>query len=82
MVAKLSGLEESLSRLPDMINGADAVLCPTDHISHNAYYHVKSHCKRIGRPCLFYKGAGVSGFAAAVARVNRGEYSVAGQDEA
>lgn len=76
------GLEESLSRLPDLINGADAVLCPTDHISHNAYYHVKSHCKRIGRPCLFYKGAGVSGFAAAVARVNRGEYSVAGQDEA
>lgn len=76
------GLEESLSRLPDLINGADAVLCPTDNISHNAYYHVKSHCKRIGRPCLFYKGSGVSGFAAAVARVNRGEFSVAGQDEA
>lgn len=76
------GLEESLSRLPDLINGADAVLCPTDHISHNAYHHVKSHCKRIGRPCLFYKGTGVSGFAAAVARVNRGEYSVAGQDDA
>lgn len=75
------GLEESLSRLPELINGADAVLCPTDHVSHNAYYHVKSHCKRIGKPCLFYRGGGVSGFAAAMARVGRGEYSLAGQDE-
>ena len=42
--------EESLSRLPELIRGADAVVCPTDRISHNAYYHVKAHCKR----CLLY----------------------------
>ena len=72
------GQEEALSRLPELIRGADAVLCPTDNISHNAYYHVKAHCKRVGKPCLFYKGGGVSGFALAVARLGRGEYSLAG----
>mgnify|MGYP002138093228 FL=1 len=65
-----------------MINGADAVLCPTDHISHNAYYHVKSHCKRVGKPCLFYKGGGVSGFAFAMARLSRGESSLGAEPPA
>lgn len=76
------GQEESLSRLPELISGADAVVCPTDRISHNAYYHVKAHCKRVGKPCLFYRGGGVSGFAAAMARVSRGEFSVAGAEPA
>lgn len=73
------GSEETLSRLPDLIHGADAVLCPTDRISHSAYYHVKSHCKRVGKPCLFYRGGGVSGFAFAMARLSRGESSLAAE---
>lgn len=72
------GLEESLSRLPEMIHGADVVLCPTDNISHSAYYQVKNQCKRVGKPCLFYKGSGVSSFAVAMSRVSRGEFSLAG----
>ncbi len=70
------GLEESLSRLPELIHGVDAVLCPTDNISHAAYYQVKSHCKRVGKPCLFYKGSGVSSFAAAMDQVARQEFSL------
>ena len=73
------GQEESLSRLPELIRSADAVMCPTDHISHNAYYHVKAHCKRVGKPCLFYRGGGISSFAVAMARLGRGEYSLAGE---
>ena len=71
------GQEESLSRLPDMINGADAVLCPTDCVSHAAYYKLKQHCKRTGKPCLLFKGAGVSGFAVALARLSAGQASIA-----
>lgn len=63
------GLEESLSRLPDMINGADMVVCPTDCVSHPAYYRIKAQCKRQGKPCLLFKGAGVSSFAAALIRL-------------
>ena len=64
------GLEKSLSRLPDMINKADAVMCPTDCVSHSAYYQLKRQCKRSGKPCLLFKGAGVSGFAVALARLS------------
>lgn len=66
------GQEESLSRLPDMINGADAVVCPTDCVSHSAYYQLKRQCKRSGKPCLLFKGAGVSSFAVALTRLSAG----------
>jgi len=72
------GLEEALSRLPDMINGADAVICPTDCVSHAAYYQLKRQCKRSGKPCLLFKGAGVSGFAVALARLSSGRVSLPG----
>ena len=70
------GIEESVSRLPEMINGADAVVCPTDCVSHSAYYQVKRQCKRSGKPCLLLKSAGVSGFAVALARLASGQSSL------
>jgi hypothetical protein len=70
------GVEESVSRLPEMINGADAVVCPTDCVSHSAYYQVKRQCKRSGKPCLLLKSAGVSGFAVALARLAAGQSSL------
>lgn len=72
------GLEEALSRLPDMISGADAVICPTDCVSHAAYYQLKRQCKRSGKPCLLFKGAGVSAFAVALARLSAGRVSLPG----
>ena len=72
------GLEEAMSRLPDMIKGADAVMCPTDCVSHNAYYQVKRHCKRSDKPCLLFKGAGISGFAVALAQLSSGRVSLGG----
>jgi hypothetical protein len=62
------GQEEALSRLPDMIDGADAVICPTDCVSHAAYYRLKRQCKLSGKPCLLFKGAGISSFAVALTR--------------
>jgi len=70
------GREESLTRLPDMISGADAVLCPTDCVSHSAYYQLKRQCKRSGKPCLLFKGAGISGLAVALARLASGQFSL------
>lgn len=74
------GQEEAVSRLPEMIQGVDAVVCPTDCVSHSAYYQLKSHCKRSGKPCLFFKGAGVSSFAVAMTRLASGQFSLAGTD--
>lgn len=70
------GQEEALSRLPELIHRADAVICPTDCVSHTAYYNLKNHCKRTGKPCLFFKGTGVASFAVAMTRVAKGEFSL------
>jgi hypothetical protein len=53
------------------------VLCPTDCVSHNAYYTLKQHCKRSGKPCLLFKGAGVASFAVALVRLSAGQVSIA-----
>ena len=63
------GREEAISRLPELIASADAVLCPTDCVSHSAYHQVKRQCRQAGTPCLFYQGAGVSSFALALSRL-------------
>jgi hypothetical protein len=67
------GQEEALSRLPDLIARADAVLCPTDCVGHAAYYSLKQQCRKSGKPCLLFKGAGVTSFAFALSRLSAGE---------
>lgn len=66
------GREEALSRLPDLLAASDAVICPTDCVSHQAYYHLKRHCKRTGKPCVLAKSCGLAGFAAALERLAAG----------
>lgn len=63
------GQEEPLSRLPDMIGQVDAVVCPSKSVSHTACHQVKRHCRQVGKPCLLYRGGGLPGFAAALARI-------------
>lgn len=70
------GQEDALSRLPEMIYGAAAVICPTDHVSHAAYYQVKRLCRLGHKPCLLFKGTGVSSFAAALAKITSGQASI------
>ncbi len=76
------GREEALSRLPELIDAADAVLCPTDCVSHGAYYLLKRCCKRTGKPCLLFRGAGVSSFVVALNRLAAGQASIAGTPSA
>ena len=64
------GQEEALSRLPDLIGRATAVICPTDCVSHAAYYQLKRHCKLINKPCLLFKGASVTSFAKALTQLS------------
>ena len=70
------GQEQALSRLPEMIASADAVLCPTDCVGHAAYYSLKQHCRKSRKPCLLFKGAGVSSFAFALSRLSAGDASL------
>jgi hypothetical protein len=70
------GQEDALSRLPELLSSADAVLCPTDCVSHSAYHCVKRQCRRRGTPCLFYRGSGVSGFSLALSKLAKGDASL------
>lgn len=72
------GVEENLHRIDSAVAAADLVVCQVGCISHSAYWRVKEHCKRTGKPCLFVKNPGVSSFGRAVeaACVRDGEPSV------
>ena len=67
------GQEEAMSRLPDLLAASDAVICPTDCVSHNAYYQLKRHCKTYGKPCVLTRSSGIAGFAAALSRLAEGK---------
>ena len=70
------GKEETLARLPDLLNASDAVICPTDCVGHLAYYQLKKHCKQNGKPCVLTRNSGVAGFAAALARLAEGRADI------
>jgi len=47
------GEEDKASRLSNQLQAADVVICQVGCVSHGAYWRVKEHCKRTGKPCLF-----------------------------
>ncbi len=63
------GIEDSRQRLDAMLSSADAVVCATDAISHDAYYRLKRFCKRHAKPHAFLKSSGISTFARALGNV-------------
>lgn len=54
------GEEENLAKLDSTLAAADLMICQTGCISHNAYWRVKDHCKRTGKPCLFVENTGTA----------------------
>lgn len=47
------GEEDSVAKLDATLGAADLVICQTGCLSHDAYWRVKSHCKRTGKRCVF-----------------------------
>jgi hypothetical protein len=63
------GMEESRQRLDALLASADAVVCPADHVSHDAYRRAKRFCKRMAKPCVLLDRSGVDTFARALAEL-------------
>lgn len=55
------GDEEAAGRLDAHLAAADLVICQAGCISHGAYWRVKDHCKRTGKPCVFVERPSASG---------------------
>ncbi|WP_157633724.1 DUF2325 domain-containing protein [Thioflavicoccus mobilis] len=60
------GLEDSHHRLESMMAAADAIVCPADFVSHNAYQRAKRFCKRYAKPCILMRSSGIASFARAL----------------
>ena len=63
------GDEDSINQLPATLAAADLVICQVGCVSHNAYWRVKDHCKRQGKPCVFVESASRSALERAMSRV-------------
>ena len=63
------GVEDNRQRLETMLASADAVVCTTDCVSHDAYYRSKRFCKRSAKPCVLLRSSGVTTFARALEAV-------------
>ncbi|MEW9899189.1 DUF2325 domain-containing protein [Chitinivorax sp. PXF-14] len=57
------GQEENAHRLDTFVSSADAVICFASHVSHSAYWRIKSACKQRGLDCLFLRSGGITSFA-------------------
>jgi hypothetical protein len=63
------GEQESQTRLDATLAAADLVICQTGCISHGAYWRVKDHCKRHGKPCVFVENPGSASLRRALAEL-------------
>jgi len=54
------GREHAMSRLHQVLPRADAVLCPMDCVSHEAFHCVKQACRQCMKPCLAMRSASLS----------------------
>ncbi|WP_460031843.1 DUF2325 domain-containing protein [Megalodesulfovibrio paquesii] len=54
------GREHAISRLHQILPKADAVLCPMDCVSHEAFHCVKQACRQCMKPCLAMRSASLS----------------------
>ena len=72
------GKEEGLSRLPELLGQADAVICPADCVGHPAYFQLKRHCKQAGKPCVLLRSSGLASFADGLNRLAEGRLDLGG----
>jgi len=65
------GLEKSASHLDQMLRGADAVICQTDCVSHDACRRAKAWAKGQGIPLVMMKRTGVRAFTGTLRDIGR-----------
>lgn len=65
------GVEEKIGRLESDIAWADAVICQTGFVSHNAYWRVKDVCKKTNKPCAYVKKPSLTGFIRSLEQISK-----------
>ena len=63
------GIDDPVHGLDAQLAAADAVLCQSGCLNHNAYARVKAYCKRSGTPCVYLDNPGVGSFLRGLAQL-------------
>jgi len=64
------GIENKATRVAELVKRADAVLCPTEQISHDAMKRAKRLCRADAKPMLFLQRSSLAAFADGLARLS------------
>lgn len=73
------GEEDGAAMLDTHLAAADLVICQAGCVSHGAYWRVKDHCRRTGKPCVFVERPSASGLVRGLASVGLDATLPAGQ---
>jgi len=71
------GLEQTTRGLEGLVERADVVVCPVDCVSHDACLRVKGLCRRMGKPFVPMRSAGVTSFTRMLGALGRSDTSPA-----
>ena len=64
------GREDSLASLPSAVSSADAVLFPTNCVSHSSALEAKKLCKRMAKPYLPIRSSGLGSLINGLVEIN------------
>jgi len=64
------GVESKSTRVADLVKRADAVVCPTEQISHDAMRRAKRLCRADAKPMLFLQRSSLAAFADGLATLS------------
>jgi len=64
------GKEDSRLKLNGALAQADAVVCPTDYISHDAYKRIKQHCEKQNKQLVMIPHASLSSFTSGLNQIS------------
>lgn len=67
------GREQASAQLWDVVQQADAVLCPLDCVSHDAVHRIKRFCRRNAKPLVLLPRASLAAFARGLSTVAAAE---------
>lgn len=65
------GIEDKPSRVAELVRRADAVLCPTEQVSHDAMRRAKRLCRAEDKPMIFMQRSSLAAFADGLEQLSR-----------
>ena len=70
------GIEDKPARVAELVRRADAVLCPTEQVSHDAMRRAKRLCRAEDKPMIYMQRASLAAFADGLEQLSRSPVAV------